>query len=86
LLVLCSGVSADAIISEEIKLTQTGFGCDIFGRRWAFNITLGIVAVWGMVAGSANNFAAIGSFAALWSFGVGGLLILNMDDLGTDKH
>ncbi len=51
-----------------------GFGCDIFGRRWAFNLTLGFTAVWGMIAASAPNFAAIGVFAALWSFGVGGNL------------
>ncbi|KAJ3577878.1 hypothetical protein NPX13_g2689 [Xylaria arbuscula] len=51
-----------------------GFGCDIFGRRWAFNLTLGLTALWGLVAASAPNFAAIGSFAALWSFGVGGNL------------
>ena len=51
-----------------------GFGCDIFGRRWAFNLSLGITAVWGMIAGGSPNFAAIGCFAALWSFGVGGNL------------
>lgn len=51
-----------------------GFGCDIFGRRWAFAITLGLTAFWGLIAASAPNFAAIGSFAALWSFGVGGNL------------
>lgn len=51
-----------------------GFGCDIFGRKWAFNLTLGLTAVWGLVAAGAPNFAAIGTFAALWSFGVGGNL------------
>ena len=51
-----------------------GFGCDVFGRRWAFNLTLGVTAVFGMIAGSSPNFAAIGCFAALWSFGVGGNL------------
>ncbi|KAM0808258.1 putative Major facilitator superfamily transporter [Seiridium cardinale] len=51
-----------------------GFGCDIFGRKWAFNLTLGFAAFWGMVAASAPNFAAIGIFAAFWSFGVGGNL------------
>jgi MFS family permease len=51
-----------------------GFGCDVFGRRWAFNLTLGVTAVWGMIAGGSPNFAAIGCFAALWSFGVGGNL------------
>ncbi|KAG6008195.1 hypothetical protein E4U21_004794 [Claviceps maximensis] len=51
-----------------------GFGCDIFGRKWGFNLTLGLTAVWGMVAASSPNFAAAGVFAALWSFGVGGNL------------
>jgi MFS family permease len=49
-----------------------GFGCDVFGRRYGFTITLGVTAVFGMVSSSAPNFAAIGCFAALWSFGVGG--------------
>ncbi|KAK5996849.1 MFS siderochrome iron transporter 1 [Cladobotryum mycophilum] len=51
-----------------------GFGCDIFGRKIAFNMTLGLTAVWGMVAAGSPNFAAIGVFDALWSFGVGGNL------------
>lgn len=51
-----------------------GFGCDIFGRKWAFNLTLGLTAVWGLVAAGSPNFAAVGVFAALWSFGVGGNL------------
>ncbi|KAH8885075.1 major facilitator superfamily transporter [Thozetella sp. PMI_491] len=51
-----------------------GFGCDLFGRRWAFNLTLGVTAVFGMIAAGAPNFAGIGVFAALWSFGVGGNL------------
>ncbi|KAI9830364.1 MAG: hypothetical protein M1819_005745 [Sarea resinae] len=51
-----------------------GFGCDIFGRRWAFNLTIGITAVFGMIAAGSPNFAAIGVFAALWSVGVGGNL------------
>ncbi|KAM3507909.1 hypothetical protein NHJ13051_000623 [Beauveria bassiana] len=51
-----------------------GFGCDIFGRKWAFNLTLGLTAFWGLISASAPNFAAIGVFNALWSFGVGGNL------------
>ncbi|KAI1325726.1 major facilitator superfamily domain-containing protein [Xylariaceae sp. FL0255] len=51
-----------------------GFGCDVFGRRWAFNLTLGLTATWGLIAAGSPNFAAIGTFAALWSFGVGGNL------------
>ncbi|TPX06707.1 uncharacterized protein E0L32_002203 [Thyridium curvatum] len=51
-----------------------GFGCDIFGRRWAFNLTLGLTALWGLVAAGSPSFAAIGVFDAFWSFGVGGNL------------
>ena len=51
-----------------------GFGCDVFGRKWAFNLTLGITAVFGLVAAGSPNFATVGTFAALWSFGVGGNL------------
>lgn len=51
-----------------------GFGCDIFGRRWAFNLTIGITAVFGLIASGSPNFAALGCFAALWSIGVGGNL------------
>jgi MFS family permease len=51
-----------------------GFGCDVFGRRWAFNLTIGITGVFGLIAAGSPNFAAIGVFAALWSIGVGGNL------------
>ncbi|KAH7129438.1 membrane transporter [Dactylonectria estremocensis] len=51
-----------------------GFGCDIFGRKLAFNFTLGLTAVWGLAAAGSPTFAAIGMFNALWSFGVGGNL------------
>lgn len=51
-----------------------GFGCDIFGRRQAFNLTLGVTAVWGMIAAGSPSFAAAAVFAAFWSFGVGGNL------------
>jgi MFS family permease len=51
-----------------------GFGCDIFGRRWAFNLTIGITAVFGLVAAGSPNFGAACVFAAFWSIGVGGNL------------
>ncbi len=51
-----------------------GFGCDIFGRKWAFNLTLGLTGLWGLIAAGAPNFAAIDVFSAFWSFGVGGNL------------
>ena len=51
-----------------------GFGCDVFGRKWAFNLTIGITAVFGLIAAGSPDFAAICTFAALWSIGVGGNL------------
>ncbi|EPX72159.1 membrane transporter [Schizosaccharomyces octosporus yFS286] len=47
---------------------------DIFGRLWAFNYTFLITGVFSLVAGASPNFAAIGIFNSLWSFGVGGNL------------
>ncbi|WBW70918.1 transmembrane transporter [Schizosaccharomyces osmophilus] len=47
---------------------------DMFGRLWAFNYTFLITGVFSLVAGASPNFAAIGIFNALWSFGVGGNL------------
>jgi len=44
-----------------------GFGCDIFGRRWAFNLTIGITSVFGLIAAGSPNFAAVAVFAALVS-------------------
>jgi hypothetical protein len=70
-----------------------GFGCDIFGRKWGFNLTLGITAVFGMFAASSPNFVAPGCFAALWSFGVGGNLpvgtsvkLLDVPDIVCDEE
>ncbi|KZP05085.1 MFS general substrate transporter [Athelia psychrophila] len=41
-----------------------GMGCDIWGRRWSFNLTLLIAGVFGMAAGGAQNFVALASLIA----------------------
>ncbi|KAH8111509.1 MFS general substrate transporter [Phellopilus nigrolimitatus] len=51
-----------------------GLGSDIWGRKWSFNITLLITAVFAIAAGGSPNFVALTSFSALWSVGVGGNL------------
>lgn len=51
-----------------------GFGCDIFGRKLAFNLTIGITAVFGLLSAISPTFAVLEWFAALWSIGVGGNL------------
>jgi hypothetical protein len=55
-----------------------GFGTDVFGWKWAFNLMLGVTGVSGLIAASSPNFAAIGCFAALWSFGVDGNLPVDL--------
>ncbi|TDL22414.1 MFS general substrate transporter [Rickenella mellea] len=51
-----------------------GLGCDIWGRRWSFNITLFITSVFALSAAGSPNFVALAVFAAFWSVGVGGNL------------
>lgn len=51
-----------------------GIGCDVCGPRWAFNLTIGVTAVFGLVAAGSPSFGAARAFAALWSVGAGGNL------------
>lgn len=51
-----------------------GLSCDIIGRRWAFNLTIVMTAVFGLAGAFAPSFAAIAWLALLWSAGVGGNL------------
>lgn len=51
-----------------------GLGCDIWGRRWSFNITLLIAGVFGLSAGASGNFVALASLLAVMGIGVGGNL------------
>lgn len=52
-----------------------GFGCDIWGRRWSFNLTLLMTGVFGISAGAAPNFITLASLVAVLGVGVGGELI-----------
>ncbi|TFK32940.1 MFS general substrate transporter [Crucibulum laeve] len=49
-----------------------GLGCDIWGRRWSFNITLLIAGVFGLAAGGSPNFVTLASLVAALGTGVGG--------------
>ncbi|KAK7681656.1 MFS sugar transporter [Cerrena zonata] len=51
-----------------------GVACDVWGRQWAFNITLFITGVFATASGGSPGFVALCSFAAVWSIGVGGNL------------
>ncbi|TBU44437.1 MFS general substrate transporter [Dichomitus squalens] len=51
-----------------------GVACDVWGRKWCFNITLFITGVFAIAAGGSPNSVALCSLAAVWSVGVGGNL------------
>ncbi|KAG9309971.1 MFS general substrate transporter [Chiua virens] len=51
-----------------------GVESDVWGRRWAFNLTLLITGVFATAAGASPNYIALCSLAAVWSVGVGGNL------------
>ncbi|KAG2055936.1 hypothetical protein BDR06DRAFT_301564 [Suillus hirtellus] len=47
---------------------------DVWGRRWAFNITLGMTGLFAIAAGGSMNYVALCSLTAVGSVGVGGNL------------
>lgn len=51
-----------------------GLGCDIWGRRWSFNVTLLIAGIFGLAAGGSSNFLTLASLLAVLGVGVGGNL------------
>ncbi|OJA13521.1 hypothetical protein AZE42_10523 [Rhizopogon vesiculosus] len=55
-----------------------GLGCDIWGRRWPFNITLFVSGIFGLAAGAAPSFVALVSLFAVVSFGSAGPLFLSL--------
>ncbi|KLO16507.1 MFS general substrate transporter [Schizopora paradoxa] len=51
-----------------------GLGCDLVGRRWAFNITLFISGVFAIAAGGSPNFTTLAVLFGILGIGVGGNL------------
>ncbi|KAI0053514.1 MFS general substrate transporter [Auriscalpium vulgare] len=48
------------------------FGCDVWGRKWSFNLTLFLASIFGIAAGGSPGFVALASLVAVSSVGVGG--------------
>lgn len=61
---LFSGVVRDDILSRAIELNRALVGCDIWGRRISFNLTLLIIGVFALAAGGSPNYIALSAFAA----------------------
>lgn len=83
-LILAPAVNEFGFQGPFLKLAQNigllvgaafwGVACDVWGRRWAFNITLLITGVFATASGASPNPIALCAFAAVWSIGVGGNL------------
>lgn len=54
-----------------------GGTADIIGRKWAFNFSLLISAIFAITAGAAPNYAAWATMVAISAFGSGGNLVLD---------
>ncbi|KAF2857368.1 MFS general substrate transporter [Piedraia hortae CBS 480.64] len=54
-----------------------GFSADIIGRKYAFNVSLMLSAIFCLVAGAAPNWIVLGLFVCLSAFGSGGNLVLD---------
>jgi MFS family permease len=54
-----------------------GSTADVIGRKWAFNFSLLISAVFAITAGAAPNYAVWATFVAISAFGSGGNLVLD---------
>ena len=51
-----------------------GLGCDVWGRRWSFNVTLLIAGIFGLASGGSSDFVTLASLLAVLGVGVGGNL------------
>ncbi|THH15873.1 hypothetical protein EW146_g4677 [Bondarzewia mesenterica] len=65
-------LSLAANIGLLVGAVLWSFGCDIWGRKWSFNLTLLIASVFGIAAGGSPNFVALACLVAILSVGVGG--------------
>ena len=49
-----------------------GLGCDLMGRRWAWNLSLLFALVFGTIAAASNNWVTCCALIATSGFGIGG--------------
>ncbi|RMD40312.1 hypothetical protein DV735_g4797, partial [Chaetothyriales sp. CBS 134920] len=71
------GLNAAAFVGMLLGALFWGMSADIIGRRFAFNISLFICSVFGIVAGASPNWIVLGLFTSLAAFGGGGNLVLD---------
>ncbi|KAF5649108.1 synaptic vesicle transporter SV2 [Fusarium tjaetaba] len=72
-----NGMTIAAYVGMLTGALFWGFGADIIGRKYAFNITLFLCSVSCIIAGGMPNWPSLGLFIALVSFGAGGNLVMD---------
>jgi MFS family permease len=72
-----TGLTVAVYVGMLVGALFWGFSADIIGRKYAFNISLLLSAVFCIVAGAAPNWEVLGLFVCLSAFGSGGNLVLD---------
>ncbi|KAH7136716.1 major facilitator superfamily domain-containing protein [Dactylonectria estremocensis] len=72
-----NGLTISSYVGLLVGALFWGFGADIIGRKHAFNFSLFIASTSCIVAGAMPNWASLGFFVALLSFGAGGNLVMD---------
>ena len=72
-----NGLTIAAYVGMLAGAIFWGFGADIIGRKYAFNVSLFICSCSCIVAGGMPNWPALGTFIALLGFGGGGNLVMD---------
>ena len=71
------GMTIAAYVGMLVGALFWGLSADVIGRKYAFNLSLLISAVFCIVAGASPNWIVLGLFVSLASFGSGGNLVLD---------
>ncbi|TFK62074.1 MFS general substrate transporter [Pluteus cervinus] len=71
------GLTIAVYVGMLIGALFWGLAADIIGRRFAFNCSLIVCSVFGILAGAAPNWTVLGLFICLSGFGGGGNLVLD---------
>ncbi|KAI9372864.1 major facilitator superfamily domain-containing protein [Aspergillus egyptiacus] len=72
-----TGLTIAVYVGMLVGALFWGFSADVIGRRFAFNVSLFISAVFTIVAGASPNWVVLGLFTCLSAFGAGGNLVLD---------
>jgi len=72
-----NGLAIAAYVGMLAGAIFWGFGADIIGRKYAFNISLFICSTSCIIAGGMPNWASLGTFIAILAFGGGGNLVMD---------